>query len=815
LYHLQVLHQLEVLEANLSEALQQHQEEEQAAAAAAAAAVTTTAPSSAPPAAAPHVPGEGDAYVVVDDPLAPLAGSQLPLAGAFDPQLKAGAPPTVPSVAVMAGALPATSAAAAAAAAETTTAAAAALELQVQPGQHQGAPHVSPALEAAAFAELEAAAEAVTMGATGEWDESDVMTAAAAGAASSADTTPITTVSGTAAGDSGAIDSTKLWALFVLGLSYVHQATTGFALPALLPMISPSLHLDDFQGALLTSGYSYLYAAALVPVGLLADRVKRPQLLAVGLLLWSSLSIVASGARSFSDLLLTRIGFAAAQATQNPVSFSLIPDLFPANKSTALAGYNCAIYLGRALSFASVLAAHRLADSSAAAAGGLEGAPPGADIGLSMVPLDRLDLQRMSILYTTGDMAAVTPVYNYNFNVIAYEGAAALGGSDGWRELLTYIGYPGFVIAALMMLSVREPRDEKQQQEQAALASRSGSSSATASLATLSSSSSLSSMEEELAMAALAPSGGASSSSTAAATGPLEAWRQGATNLSQKLPLDVVNRLLRQGAIVARRTSAALRNATKGGSSSSSSSGAALAAPGSPPAAGVSSVQKLIRMPAFQTTTLAAALNDVGSYALIAWHSTFYERVYHLDSSVYAPMLAIILPVGGILGGLGGGLIGDYLSVVGGRQWLTAGEGRAVTNHPCPVACLGMLAASPVAGGPSAASLKISWLSTRQASSARTPHTVLLPTPMLPAACPVLLGLNWSHDCVPGAGASVMAAPFIMQSLLAENSSSSFLALLVGFALSEAWRAPSAIMIRNIAPQELGSTASALYLCIR
>jgi MFS family permease len=60
----------------------------------------------------------------------------------------------------------------------------------------------------------------------------------------------------------------------VLGLSYVHQATSGFALPALLPMISPELGLSDFQGALLTSGYSYLYALALVPVGLLADKVR-------------------------------------------------------------------------------------------------------------------------------------------------------------------------------------------------------------------------------------------------------------------------------------------------------------------------------------------------------------------------------------------------------------------------------------------------------------------------------------------------------------------------------------------------------------
>lgn len=68
--------------------------------------------------------------------------------------------------------------------------------------------------------------------------------------------------------------------------------------------------------------------------------------------------------------------------------------------------------------------------------------------------------------------------------------------------------------------------------------------------------------------------------------------------------------------------------------------------------------------------------------------------------------------------------------------------------------------------------------------------------------------------CCP-AGASLLAAPFIAESLLADSPGGSFSALLVGFALSEAWRAPGAIMIRSVAPQELGSTASALYLCIR
>lgn len=87
-------------------------------------------------------------------------------------------------------------------------------------------------------------------------------------------------------------------------------------------------------------------------------------------------------------------------------------------------------------------------------------------------------------------------------------------------------------------------------------------------------------------------------------------------------------------------------------------------------------IRGLLAIKSFQATTIAAALNDLGSYALIAWHSTFYERVYGLDSGVYAPMLAVILPVGGILGGVGGGLIADYLSVVGGRYWLTAGALR-------------------------------------------------------------------------------------------------------------------------------------------
>lgn len=74
----------------------------------------------------------------------------------------------------------------------------------------------------------------------------------------------------------------------------------------------------------------------------------------------------------FAALLVLRIGFAVAQAAQNPVCFSLIPELFPANRTTAMAFYNSAIYMGRALSFGAVILARQL------------GIPTG-DIGIQMV----------------------------------------------------------------------------------------------------------------------------------------------------------------------------------------------------------------------------------------------------------------------------------------------------------------------------------------------------------------------------------------------------------------------------------------------
>lgn len=85
------------------------------------------------------------------------------------------------------------------------------------------------------------------------------------------------------------------------------------------------------------------------------------------------------------------MGFAAAQATQNPICFSLIPELFPRQRNLAMSAYNSAIYAGRALSFTAVLIASKLGGGTAGAANADSG-----DVGVSLVCPKYSLLQQLS-----------------------------------------------------------------------------------------------------------------------------------------------------------------------------------------------------------------------------------------------------------------------------------------------------------------------------------------------------------------------------------------------------------------------------------
>lgn len=72
------------------------------------------------------------------------------------------------------------------------------------------------------------------------------------------------------------------------------------------------------------------------------------------------------------------------------------------------------------------------------------------------VPLDAVDLQHVSLLYTQGEMAAVAPIYDYDFKILTETLTEA-----SWRQLLFWLGPPGIVIGALALFTLKEPRTAK------------------------------------------------------------------------------------------------------------------------------------------------------------------------------------------------------------------------------------------------------------------------------------------------------------------------------------------------------------------
>jgi MFS family permease len=124
---------------------------------------------------------------------------------------------------------------------------------------------------------------------------------------------------------------------------------------ALGPLAEPirrEFHLTDTQLGWLGTIFTLLYAVVGVPFGRLADSWSRKKLLALGLIVWSSLTGAASLVTSYAMLVVTRLGVGVGEAVCAPAGTSWIGDLFPAHKrSRALAFFMMAVPLGTALSY--------------------------------------------------------------------------------------------------------------------------------------------------------------------------------------------------------------------------------------------------------------------------------------------------------------------------------------------------------------------------------------------------------------------------------------------------------------------------------
>jgi MFS family permease len=117
--------------------------------------------------------------------------------------------------------------------------------------------------------------------------------------------------------------------------------------------IITDLSLSDSQFGLLTGPiFVFFYSIMGLFMGALADRVHRPRLIAVGLVLWSALTAVSGVAKNFAQIGIARLFIGVGESAMAPSAISMISDLFPkAKRGTATGIYYLGVPLGAGASF--------------------------------------------------------------------------------------------------------------------------------------------------------------------------------------------------------------------------------------------------------------------------------------------------------------------------------------------------------------------------------------------------------------------------------------------------------------------------------
>lgn len=116
--------------------------------------------------------------------------------------------------------------------------------------------------------------------------------------------------------------------------------------------IVPDLGLSNTEFALLT-GFAFVafYAVGGLVMGLAADTLHRPRLIAGALLVWSALTAASGAARGFASLAIPRMLIGVGEAALTPTAMSLLSERVPRERLGLAAGiYYAGVPLGAGLS---------------------------------------------------------------------------------------------------------------------------------------------------------------------------------------------------------------------------------------------------------------------------------------------------------------------------------------------------------------------------------------------------------------------------------------------------------------------------------
>ena len=192
--------------------------------------------------------------------------------------------------------------------------------------------------------------------------------------------------------------------LAVLLVAYTLSFLDRSLLSLLIAPVKADLGLSD-TGISLLLGFAFaiFYTLMGLPLGLLADRGNRRNLVAAGIAVWSAMTAACGFTTSFAGLFAARIGVGIGEATLSPAAYSMLSDSFPRER------------LGRAMALYSI------------------GLPLGSGLAL---------LLGGTIISAAGALGHLALPW--------------IGALPAWRMSFLIVGLSGLVVVVLM-LSVREP----------------------------------------------------------------------------------------------------------------------------------------------------------------------------------------------------------------------------------------------------------------------------------------------------------------------------------------------------------------------
>lgn len=190
----------------------------------------------------------------------------------------------------------------------------------------------------------------------------------------------------------------------LLTMAYGVSLLDRWIITLLVGPIKASLSISDTQmGILMGWAFAIFYLGLGIPMGWLADRVNRRNLIAICIALWCVMTAACGLSRNFVQIFFARLGVGIGEAALTPSANSLISDYFPREQqSTAISVFNMGVSMG------------------------------------------------MGVAYLCGGLVVEWT------NRIAPTELPVAGTLEPWQVTFLIVGLPGLVLAALMM-AIREP----------------------------------------------------------------------------------------------------------------------------------------------------------------------------------------------------------------------------------------------------------------------------------------------------------------------------------------------------------------------